>query len=86
MQLVALDDGGEPQRAASNARDQMQRGVLALTGVLAPSTAAVASVLAQGGPPLVGPATGADAVRVPARPNVFFLRASISEDVSAAIR
>lgn len=90
LQLVALDDGGQPQRAASNARDLMQGGVLALTGVLgAPSTAAVASVLAQGGlgvaPALVGPVTGADALRVPPRPNVFFLRASISEEISAAI-
>lgn len=90
FQLVALDDGGQPQRAASNARDLMQRGVLALTGVLgAPSTSAVASVISQGGPgaapPLVGPATGADALREPPRPNVFFLRASISDEVSAVI-
>jgi branched-chain amino acid transport system substrate-binding protein len=87
LQLVALDDAGDPQRAASNARDLMQRGVIALTGANgAHSTAAVASVLAQAGaPPLVGPAAGADSLREPPRPNVFFLRASISEEVSSAI-
>jgi branched-chain amino acid transport system substrate-binding protein len=87
LQLVALDDAGDPQRAASNARDLVQRGVIALTGVHgARATAAVASVLSQGGaPPLVGPAAGADSLREPPRPNVFFLRASISEEVSSAI-
>jgi ABC-type branched-subunit amino acid transport system substrate-binding protein len=90
VQLLALDDGGEPQRAAANARELMQRGVLAMAAVHgAPSTSAVASVIAQAGagsvPPLVGPVTGAASVRQPPRPNVFFLRASISDEASAAI-
>jgi branched-chain amino acid transport system substrate-binding protein len=87
LQLVVLDDAGNSHRAASNAHVLVQRGVIALTGVHgARATAAVASILAQGGaPPIVGPAAGADSLREPPRPNVFFLRASISEEVSSAI-
>ncbi|NRF70787.1 ABC transporter substrate-binding protein [Aquincola sp. S2] len=91
LELLALDDGGDPQRAAANARQLLARGAVALTGVHgASATAAVAEVLAPTGgePPraaLVGPATGAEPLRDPPRPGVFHLRAGVAEEASAAL-
>jgi ABC-type branched-subunit amino acid transport system substrate-binding protein len=91
LELLALDDGGDPQRAAANARLLLERGAVALTGVHgARATAAVAQVLAPaaGDAPraaLVGPATGAEPLRDPPRPGVFHLRAGAAEEASAAL-
>ena len=91
LELMALDDGGDPQRAAANARLLLERGAVALTGVLgARATAAVAQVLAPatGDAPraaLVGPATGAEPLRDPPRAGVFHLRAGMAEEASAAL-
>lgn len=95
LELLALDDGGDPQRAAANARLLLERGAVALTSVHgARATAAVAQVLAPavgeaaGDAPraaLVGPATGAEPLRDPPRPGVFHLRAGVAEEASAAL-
>lgn len=91
IDLLTLDDGGVPARAASNTRDLLQRRVLAITGVFGSGpTAAVAGVLAQAGQdfysaPLVGPASSADVLRDPPRRGVFHLRASTLDQMSAAI-
>ncbi|WP_164886768.1 MULTISPECIES: ABC transporter substrate-binding protein [Piscinibacter] len=91
LELLALDDGGDPHRAAANARLLLARGAVALTGVRgARATAAVAEVLAPaaGEAPraaLVGPATGAEPLRDPPRPGVFHLRAGAAEEASAAL-
>lgn len=91
LELLALDDGGDPQRAAANAQLLLERGAVALTGVHgARATAAVAAVLAPapGEAPraaLVGPATGAEPLRDPPRPGVFHLRAGAAEEASAAL-
>lgn len=95
LELLALDDGGDPQRAAANARLLLERGVVALASVHgARATAAVAQVLAPGAgnaagdaprAALVGPATGAEPLRDPPRPGVFHLRAGVAEEASAAL-
>lgn len=91
LELLVLDDGGDAQRAAANARQLLQRGVVALTGVHgARATAAIAQVIAlEGGSgplaPLVAPATGADSLREPPRPGVFHLRAGTAEEASTAV-
>lgn len=89
LALVALDDQGDAQHAAANARQLLERGVVAITGVHgAPATQAVAEAIAPGGAPLaalVAPATGAESLRDPPRPGVFHLRAGVAEEASAAM-
>lgn len=91
LELLVLDDGGDAQRAAANARQLLQRGVVALTGAHgASATAAIAQVIApEGGSgplaALVAPATGADSLREPPRPGVFHLRAGTAEEASSAV-
>jgi ABC-type branched-subunit amino acid transport system substrate-binding protein len=89
LALVVLDDQGDAQRAATNARQLLERGVVAITGVHgAPATLAVAEAIAPGGAPqaaLVAPATGAESLRDPPRPGVFHLRAGVAAEASAAM-
>lgn len=91
LELMVLDDGGDALRAASNARQLLQRGVVALTSAHgASATAAIAQVIApEGGSgplaPLVAPATGADSLREPVHPGVFHLRAGTAEEASSAV-
>ena len=91
LELLVLDDAGDAGRAAANARQLLDRGAVAITGVLgAQGTAAVAAVLAapEGDAPraaLVAPATSADVLREPPRPGVFHLRAGAAEQASAAL-
>src|SRR3990167_6244006 len=50
LDLLVLDDGGDALRAAANARQLLQRGVVALTGAHGASvTAAIAQVIAPEG-------------------------------------
>ncbi|MDP3924147.1 MAG: ABC transporter substrate-binding protein [Hydrogenophaga sp.] len=90
LELVVLDDGGQVRQAESNALELVQRGVVALTGVHgAEAVAAVDAVLSarssSATPPLVGPVTGDEALRTPPRPNLFFVRASITDEARAAM-
>lgn len=90
LELVVLDDAGDPQRAATNARQLIQHGVVALTGIHGARSASAVAELLAGQPPdarpaLVAPATSTDNLRDPARPGVFHLRAGIVEEVSSAL-
>lgn len=91
LELLVLDDAGDHQRAAANARRLLDSGVVAITGVHgARATAAVAAGLVTPGgevahTALVAPATGADSLRDPPRPGVFHLRAGVAEEASAAV-
>ncbi len=90
LELVVLDDGGQPQRAAANAAELVSRGAVALTGVHgAEAVAAVDAVLAAKPsattPALIGPVTGDASLRSPPRPNLFFLRASITDEARVAM-
>ncbi len=91
LALLVMDDQGDAARAAANARQLIERGAVALTGVHgARATAAVAEVLLPqpGAAPLaalVAPVTGAEALRDPPRPGLFHLRAGVAEEASAAI-
>jgi branched-chain amino acid transport system substrate-binding protein len=86
-----MDDPGDPARAVATAGQLLERGAIALTGVHgARATAAVAEALLPqpGAAPvaaLVAPATGAEALRNPARPGLFHLRAGVAEEASAAM-
>jgi branched-chain amino acid transport system substrate-binding protein len=90
LELVVLDDGGQVRQAEANALELVQRGVVALTGVHgADAVAAVDALLtaksSYAAPPLVGPVTGDEALRSPPRSNLFFLRASITDEARAAM-
>jgi ABC-type branched-subunit amino acid transport system substrate-binding protein len=89
--LAVMDDQGDPARAAANARQLLERGAVALTGVHGGrATAAVAEALQRqpGGAPvaaLVAPVTGAEPLRSPPLPGVFHLRAGVADEASAAM-
>lgn len=89
IELLALDDRGDPAVAGDNARELLRRGAVALTGVHgARAAAAVAEALVAGGVPtvaLVAPATGAESLREPPRPGVFHLRAGTFDEMNAAM-
>jgi ABC-type branched-subunit amino acid transport system substrate-binding protein len=82
IELVTLDDQGNPQKAAQNAAKLItQDNVLALllTRGVAP-TQAVLPVLAQNHVPLVAPVSGAMSLRQPVNPWVFNLRTSAQHE------
>lgn len=91
LELLVLDDAGDPQRAKSNARQLSERGVVALMGVYGSrATGAVATTLAPPGSDaaqlaLVAPVTSADSLRDPPLPGVFHIRAGAAEEASAAV-
>ena len=88
LELVALDDGYEPESAAANAeRFAARNDVLAVVGgVGTPTAARIAPVLRTAGIPFVGHVTGADFLHDAARfPNVVNLRASYLDEVRVLV-
>src|SRR5882762_193271 len=66
IELIALDDAGEPQRAAANVRTLLEQGVVALTGLHgARAFADVTALLQKYQVPLVGVASSAEVWRDP---------------------
>ena len=88
LELISLDDGYEPERAAANAEMFASKNdVLAVIGGTGtPTTKRVAPVLRAAGIPLVGVVTGADFLRVAERyPNLVHLRATYSQEVRTLV-
>ncbi len=88
LELIALDDGYEPENAAANAeRFVAEDDVLAVIGgVGTPTAARIAPVLRTAGIPFVGHVTGADFLHDAARfPNVVNLRASYFDEVQVLV-
>ncbi|MQY51189.1 ABC transporter substrate-binding protein [Rhodocyclus gracilis] len=93
LQLVALDDGYETERAVANARALVEeKKVFGLIASYGSSTtqAAVNEVLGPAGVPLVGAISGSDAIRQSPKthPNnryVFNTRASYADECEAII-
>ena len=88
LDLVALDDGYEPEHAAANAeRFVAENDVLAVVGgVGTPTAARIAPVLRTAGIPFVGHVTGADFLHDAKRfPNVVNLRASYLDEVRTLV-
>lgn len=84
VELLVRDDAGDPERRVANTRAFVQAGVLALTGYdHAPP--ALRALLALGGTPLVGVASGAQALREPAHELVFNLRAGWLDEAAAMV-
>lgn len=82
LELRSLDDGYEPERAASNTRQLLGKdGVFSLLGYVGTSTSIAAiQVSSAARVPFVGAFTGADALRTPFNRYVFNIRASYAEE------
>ena len=88
LELLALDDGYEPDQAAANAESFVsEQEVFAVIGAVGtPTSRRIAPMLRNAGIPFVGPLTGADFLRdVQRYPNVVNLRASYFEEIERLI-
>ncbi len=88
LQLVALDDGYEPSRAATNVVELlMERKVFAVLGNVGTPTAEVTVPLTlEQGRPFFGAFTGADLLRrEPPDRHVFNFRSSYAQETSAIV-
>jgi ABC-type branched-subunit amino acid transport system substrate-binding protein len=87
IELVSLDDGFVPARAADNARKLAEDPkVLALFLTRGtPHTEAVLPVLEASGLALVGPSTGAMSLHSPLRKHVFNVRATYQREAAKAV-
>lgn len=89
LELIALDDGYEPEQAAVNAERFVEaNNVLAVVGgVGTPTAARIAPILRTAEIPFVGHVTGADFLHDAERfPNVVNLRASYLDEVNVLVR
>lgn len=77
IELVAIDDGYEPERAAANTRKLIQDGAFLLFGYVGtPTSNASKPIFTEAQVPFVGPFTGAESLRSPVNRYIFNVRAS----------
>jgi len=88
LRLVSRDDGYEPERAAAAVKALIQDDkVFALIGsVGTPTTLAAVPAINAEGIPLVGPFTGAQALREPFNRNLFHVRASYFDETERIVQ
>lgn len=88
VELVTLDDAGDPQRTADNVRMlAQQHGALAVLNGLGERACIAAALAARAaGLPLVGPMSGAAALRQPSTPGVFTLQPDDAHESQALLR
>jgi branched-chain amino acid transport system substrate-binding protein len=88
LELLTLDDGGDRARLAANLRSLVQRqGALAVVNCLGELACAEASAVTRElGVPLVGPFSGAAALRAPALKHVYTLRPDDRREAEALVR
>lgn len=86
LQLVALDDGYEPETAATNTRTLIERGVFALIGAVGtPTSRSGEPVASSESVPYIGAFTGAEFLRSADRPYVVNLRASYYQETAEMV-
>ncbi|AOK14741.1 amino acid ABC transporter substrate-binding protein [Burkholderia cepacia] len=87
IELVVDDDRYEPDRTVDSTLEMIgRRNVFALFGYVGtPTTTAVLPIIREAGIPLVGPFTGAMALRKPVVPEVFNIRASYEDETRALV-
>ncbi len=88
LKLVSRDDGYEPERAAAAAKALINEDkVFALIGsVGTPTTLAAMPAINEEKIPLVGPFTGAQALREPFNRNIFHVRASYFDETERIVQ
>ena len=86
--LISRDDGYEPEKAAAAVKALIEEDkVFALIGsVGTPTTLAAVPAINAAGIPLVGPFTGAQALREPFNRNVFHVRASYFDETERIVQ
>lgn len=88
LKLVSRDDGYEPEKAAAAAKALIEEDkVFALIGsVGTPTTLAAVPAINAAGIPLIGPFTGAQALREPFNRNIFHVRASYFDETERIVQ
>ncbi len=87
VELVTLDDQGDPARTAANTRQLMERGVLALFGYVgSPQVSAAYPLLKDTDLVLFAPLSAADEFRGALYPNLYALRPGYAEEAAAITR
>lgn len=88
VELVTLDDGYEPNRAADNTRRLIgQDGVFALFGYVGtPTSNAALPIFSEAKVPFFGPFTGAESLRNPFNRYVFHVRASYFDETEKIVQ
>lgn len=87
IELVSLDDGYEPDRAAANTRELIeQRDVFALIGYVGtPTSQAALPIFTEAQVPFIGPFTGAELLRDPFNRYIFNVRASYYQETERIV-
>ncbi len=87
LELKTLDDGYEPDRAAANTRQLLEKdGAFALLGYIGTATSVAALQVSNPAKvPFVGAFTGSDALRSPTGRYVFNIRASYAEEAEKIV-
>ena len=88
LTLVSRDDGYEPEKAAAAVKALIEEEkVFALVGsVGTPTTLAAVPAINAAGIPLIGPFTGAQALREPFNRNIFHVRASYFDETERIVQ
>ena len=87
LEMVSLDDGGLPAKAAENARQLIEKDQVLTMFACGGTTSVMGAlqVLVPAKVPLIAPATGSDALR-PFNPLVFHTRASYAQELNKIAR
>ncbi len=87
LELVVMDDGFDPQRAADNAKALIDRGVVSLFLTRGtPHNQKIMPLLTEFKVPLVGPSTGAMVLHEPVHPWLFNVRATYQREAERSIK
>jgi branched-chain amino acid transport system substrate-binding protein len=88
LKLISRDDGYEPEKAAAAVKALIEEDkVFALIGsVGTPTTLAAIPAINAAGIPLIGPFTGAQALREPFNANIFHVRASYFDETERIVQ
>lgn len=88
LTLISRDDGYEPEKAAAAVKALIEEDkVFALIGsVGTPTTLAAVPAINAEGIPLIGPFTGAQALREPFNRNIFHVRASYFDETERIVQ
>lgn len=83
IELVSIDDAGNPEQAAANTKRLLGQGVLSLFGYVgSPQVTAVNALLKDADVLLFGAMAGADELRGSLYPNVYSIRPGYSEEAA----
>jgi branched-chain amino acid transport system substrate-binding protein len=86
IELISLDDKFDPKLAATNAKQLIDSGVIALfLNRGTPHTQAIMPLLADNKVPLIGPSTGAMVLHSPVHPWLFNVRATYQREAERSI-